>query len=144
MVRIEFEAFVKELSAYFERTKAPAQRTMDLWAEDVRHIPNTHLNEILSVAKNLEMWPRNLPAFMRAKSMELKETRGEDNKYAIHPRRLNPKAYAKRDCPKCNGEGLIPWPMDWPMRRDEDGKMVTRKFTPKALCACTDAAEYGF
>ena len=144
MQRIEFEAFVKELSAWFERTRPPAQRTMDLWAEDVKSIPNTHLHDILAAAKALEAWPRNLPAFMRAKSMELKETRGENNQYAIHPRRLNPKTYAKPDCPKCAGEGLIPWPMDWPVRLDEDGKMVTRKFTPNALCPCTDEAEYGF
>lgn len=144
MVRIEFEAFVKELSAWFERTRPPAQRTMDLWAEDVKYIPNTHLYEILAAAKALETWPRNLPAFMRAKSMELKETRGEDNKYAIHPRRLNPKAYAKPNCAQCKGEGITPFPMDWPVRRDEDGRMVTRKFTPQALCLCTDGAEYGF
>ena len=144
MVRVDFEVFVKELSAWFERTKPPTQRTMELWAEDVRHIPISHVPEILGAAKNLEAWPRNLPAFMRSKSMELKETRGENNQYAIHPRRLNPKAYAKVDCLKCKGEGLIPWPMDWPVRRDEDGTMITRKFSPQSLCTCTDAAEYGF
>ena len=144
MVRIELEAFVKELSAWFERTRPPAQRTMELWAEDVKHIPNTHLHEIMGAAKNLETWPRNLPAFMRHKSMELKETRGESNKYAIHPRRLHPGSYAKPDCKTCAGTGTHKFPMDWPVRRDEDGKMVTRKFAPHALCNCTDAAEYGF
>lgn len=144
MVRVEFEAFVKELSAWFERTKPPSQRTMELWADEVRSIPNTHLHEILTAAKALDMWPRNLPAFMRAKSIELKETRGENNQYAIHPRRTNPKAYAKLGCPQCHGEGLIPWPMDWPVRRDENGTLITRKFTPNALCPCTDYAEYGF
>jgi len=144
MVRIEFEAFVKELSAWFERAKPPSQRTMELWAEDVKCIPNTHLGEILSAAKNLDTWPRNLPAFMRSKSVELKETRGEDKQYAIHPRRLHPERYADKNCPKCKGKGLILWPMDWPVRRDENGCVITRKFTPKALCTCTDGAEYGF
>lgn len=144
MVRVDFEAFIKDLSAFFERTKAPSLKTMDLWFEDVRHIPISHLGNILSEARNLESWPRNLPAWMRSKSSELAEKNGENNKYAVHPRRLNPKAYAKPGCPQCKGEGLIPWPMNWPMRRDEDGTMITRRFTPQTLCSCTDAAEYGF
>lgn len=144
MVRVDFDHMIKELSAFFERTKPPAAKTMDLWYEQVRHIPIKYLQPLTASIMTLDIWPRNLPAVMRSKYVELTEEDGSSNKYAIHPRRLNPKAYAKLGCPQCHGEGLIPWPMDWPVRRDENGKMVTRKFTPNALCPCTDAAEYGF
>ena len=138
-----FKASIYELSLYFER-KLPGDETIRQWCNEVQAIPNTHAQEILAECKKMETWPKNLPAAFWRLSSIIKEKNGEDKQYAIHPRRLNPKAYAKQDCLKCHGEGLIPWPMDWPVRRDEDGKMVTRKFTPKALCECTDYAEYGF
>lgn len=144
MVRVDFDHLIRELSAFFERTKPPASRTMDLWFNEVQHIPVKYLSPLIAWAKTLETWPRNLPAALRSKCVELMEEDGSSNKYAIHPRRLNPQNYAKQDCSKCAGKGLIPWPMDWPMHRDEDGKMITRKFTPQALCPCTDEAEYGF
>jgi hypothetical protein len=138
-----FQSAVFDLSIYFER-KPPSDATVSQWFEEIAHIPNSHIQEICGDVKRLESWPRNLPAFMVRKSSELSETKGENNQYAIHPRRLHPHLYAKATCPQCKGKGLIPWPMDWPMYRDETGKVVTRKFTPNALCPCTDDAEYGF
>lgn len=138
-----FKSAIYELSLFFER-KLPGDETIRQWCNEVQSIPNKHAQEILSECKKLDNWPKNLPATFWRLSAMIGEKNGENNQYAIHPRRLNPKAYAKPGCPQCKGEGLIPWPMDWPVRRDEDGKMVTRKFTPRALCACTDAAEYGF
>jgi hypothetical protein len=138
-----FKSTVYELSLYFER-KPPKDETIRQWCDEVQSIPNHHIIEIMGAVKNLEAWPRNLPAFMRWKSAELVETKGENNIYAIHPRRLHPGRYAKADCKKCEGKGLYPFPMDWPVRRDENGTMITRKFSPQALCECTDGAEYGF
>ena len=138
-----FKAAIYELSLYFER-KLPGDETVRQWANEVQSIPNSHVSEILSECKKLEAWPRNLPGKFCQVSSMIAEKNGENNQYAIHPRRSYPKAYAKLGCPKCKGEGLIPWPMDWPVRRDENGQLITRKFTPNALCTCTDAAEYGF
>lgn len=138
-----FQAAIYELSLYFER-KLPGDETIRQWCNEVQLIPNGHASEILAECKKMETWPRNLPAIFWRLSTIIGEKNGDDKTYAIHPRRLNPKAYAKSGCPQCNGEGLIPWPMDWPVRRDEGGKMITRKFTPNALCSCTDSAEYGF
>ena len=138
-----FKASIYELSLYFER-KLPGDETVRQWADEVLSIPNKHAREILSECKKLESWPKNLPATFWRFSTMIGEKNGDNNQYAIHPRRLNPKAYANPNCPKCKGAGLIPWPMDWPVRRDGQGVMITRKFTPKALCTCTDAAEYGF
>lgn len=139
-----FQSAVFDLSIFFER-KPPSDSAVTQWFEEVSHIPNSHIHEICGDFKRLESWPRNLPAFMVRKSAELAETRGENNKkYAIHPRRRRPQDYAKAGCVKCAGKGVYPYPMDWPVRRDEDGKLITRKFTPLALCPCTDEAEYGF
>lgn len=138
-----FKAAIYELSLYFER-KLPGDETVRQWTNEVQSIPNGHVAEILSECKKLEAWPRNLPSRFWQVSNLIAEKNGENSNYAIHPRRLHPENYANKDCPKCKGIGLIPWPMDWPVRRDEDGKMITRKFTPQALCTCTDQAEYGF
>ena len=138
-----FQAAVYNLSLFFER-KLPGDETIRQWADEVRSIPESHVSEILDDCKKMEAWPKNLPATFRRISTLIAEKNGENNQYAIHPRRLNPKAFANPNCHKCKGEGLIPWPMDWPVRRDEDGSMITRKFTPQALCTCTDEAEYGY
>jgi len=138
-----FKAAIYELSLYFER-RLPGDETVRQWCNEVQSIPAGHVPVILSEVKKLETWPRNLPAVFWRLSSQIAEMNGENNRYALHPRRLHPKRYAKANCQKCHGEGLHPWPMDWPVRRDADGKMITRKFTPKALCECTDYAEYGF
>lgn len=138
-----FKSSIYELSLYFER-RLPGDETVRQWANEVQSIPNGHAQEILAECKKLEAWPRNLPAVFWRLSSIIGEKNGDNQRYAIHPRRLHPERYAKADCPTCKGTGLYPFPMDWPMRRDENGKMVTRKFTPMALCTCTDGAEYGF
>lgn len=138
-----FKAAIYELSLYFER-KLSGDETVRQWADEVMSIPAAHVREIVSECKKLDNWPRNLPAMFWRFSNLITEKNGENSTYKLHPRRLNPKAYAKLNCPQCKGEGLIPWPMDWPVRRDEDGKMITRKFTPQVPCPCTDEAEYGF
>ena len=144
MVRIEFDDIIRETSAFFERTKPPTGKTMELWYEEVRYIPSRAMSFITGEIKGLETWPRNLPAYIKAKHIEWKEKTGEDKTYEIHPRRINPQKYADQGCKLCGGKGVYPFPMDWPMRRDDEGRMLTRKFTPMALCTCTDAAEYGF
>ena len=138
-----FQAAVWELSLFFER-KLPGDETIRQWADAVGHIPGGHVREIISEIKKGETWPKNLPAMFVRHSCLIAEKNGENNQYAVHPRRLKPQAYAKIECKQCSGSGLIPWPMDWPVRRDESGQMITRKFTPQALCPCTDSAEYGF
>lgn len=137
-----FGRLVSELSLYFER-KPPSQATFHQWLKEMDTVPNSSVPFLLVAVKELEAWPRNLPNFLKGKYFQVKES-DDPSKYAIHPRRLRPQEYAKPGCQKCSGRGLIPWPMDWPVRRDEDGKMITRKFTPMALCTCTDQAEYGF
>lgn len=137
-----FGKLISELSLFFER-KPPNQATFHQWLPEVAHIPNSALHLLTGAVKELDAWPRNLPNFLKGKYCQVRES-DDKSHYAIHPRRLNPKAYAKAGCPKCKGEGLHPWPMDWPVRRDENGTMITRKFTPQALCTCTDGAEYGF
>ena len=136
-----FGKLISELSLYFER-KPPTQATFQAWLPEVVGIPNSAVHSLMGFVKELEIWPRNLPAFLRSKYLQTKES--DSSQYAIHPRRLHPERYAKGDCRVCTGTGLYKYPMDWPVRRDEDGKLVTRRFTPRALCNCTDEAEYGF
>ena len=136
-----FGKLISELSLYFER-KPPTQATFHAWLPEVSAIPNSAYYSLMGFVKELDVWPKNLPNFLRSKYSQVGDP--DSSQYAIHPRRLHPKAYAKSGCPLCKSEGVIPWPMDWPVRRDENGELITRKFTPQALCTCTDSAEYGY
>ena len=136
-----FGKLISELSLYFER-KPPTQATFQQWVEEVQHIPNSAFHSLMGYVKELEVWPKNLPNFLRTKYSQTRET--DSSQYAIHPRRLWPHKYADMKCQVCKGAGLYKFPMDWPVRRDEDGVLITRKFAPMALCRCTDSAEYGF
>jgi len=136
-----FAKLISELSLYFER-KPPNQATFQSWLPEVSSIPNSAFHVLTGFVKELEVWPKNLPNFLRSKYSQTRDS--DTSQYAIHPRRLHPDRYAKADCKICVGEGLYKFPMDWPVRRDEDGNLVTRKFAPHALCNCTDAAEHGF
>lgn len=137
-----FGKLISELSLYFER-KPPTQATFQQWVVEMQTIPNSALHTLMGAVKELESWPRNLPNFLKGKYCQVRESDPKSH-YAIHPRRLHPERYAKEDCKTCQGKGTHPWPMDWPVRRDERGLVITRKFSPQALCQCTDAAEYGF
>jgi hypothetical protein len=143
MVRIDFDGFIKDASAFFERTKPPAQKTMELWFEEVRHIHSSHIRFITAEMKLLDTWPRNITTFMRSKSSEISE-KEKMGVSAIHPRRLRPHEHAKADCEKCAGTGLYKKSMTWPVRRDASGVVITRQIAPKVLCQCTDAAEHCF
>lgn len=139
-----FQAAVFDLSIFFER-KPPSDATVSQWYEEVRHLPNTHITELSQEVKRLESWPRNLPAFLVRKSSGISETRGENNQYAIHPRRIYPHKFANKSCTVCVGTGLTKWITDeWPSRKDEDGNTVLRHREEICLCPCTDYAEYGF
>jgi hypothetical protein len=137
-----FKSAIYELSLYFER-KLPGDETIRQWCEEVGNIPNKYARTLIAAAKQMESWPRNFPAWMRSKTVELKGQDGTDNPYKIHPRRFNPAAYAKGNCPDCGGKGLIDFHMDWPVGK-EGTKVITKHVVKPALCPCTEAAEYGF
>jgi hypothetical protein len=60
---IEFTQFVRDVSYYFQR-KMPADRTIELWYEDVKHIQAQRLPEIFKAIKNGESPPYNLAGAM--------------------------------------------------------------------------------
>ncbi|MFA4826492.1 MAG: hypothetical protein WC593_15180 [Methanoregula sp.] len=137
-----FKQAIYELSLYFER-KPPRDETIAQWCEEVRDIPEHHTKEIMAVAKRLESWPRNLPAFMWAKSMEFGEKNGESNAQVIHDRRFHPDRWANKACQKCHGEGIVRTPMDWPMSRTDEGDLITKRINPPVLCDCTEKLAHG-
>ena len=69
MVKADFARWLKQALAYFER-KEPSDATVDLWYERVRDIPAQALPRIYQDLTEQEAFPRNLPAFMWARSQE--------------------------------------------------------------------------
>lgn len=137
-----FGEMISELSTYFERTP-PKKAVFDVWYQEIRGIPGNLNHALTAAVKQLDTWPRNLPGFLRSKTVQFQESSGEDNPYKIHDRRFHPEHYAKSNCPKCHGKGIYDFPMDWPVAK-ENGKLITRHVVRPALCECTEGAEYGF
>lgn len=136
-----FKQAIYELSNYFDR-KFPRDETFNLWAEEVKGIPEHHAPKIIAAMKKLE-WPRNLPALMCALSIEIAENCGENKEYEIHDRRIHPWRWANKDCPLCKGEGTVRTPMDWPVAKTAEGQIITKRINPPVLCTCTDKWEMG-
>ncbi|MFA5381839.1 MAG: hypothetical protein WC356_01650 [Candidatus Micrarchaeia archaeon] len=137
-----FKSAIYELSLYFER-KPPRDETITQWCEEVRDIPENHIKDLLAEVKKLESWPRNLPAFMWAKSMEIGEKNGDSKANEIHDRRFHPDKWANPECPKCKGSGVVRTAMDWPMGKTEEGDLITKRINPPVLCSCTEKWESG-
>jgi hypothetical protein len=137
-----FKRAIYELSVYFER-REPKDETISLWCEEVQGIPEHHMNTLIAEAKKLEAWPRNLPAFLWYKSLELSEKNGENKNQEIHDRRFHPDKWANKSCPKCHGKGVVKTPMDWPMSRTQEGDLITKRINPPVLCDCTEKMASG-
>jgi len=96
MVQARFVEFVTDVFAYYQREK-PKDRTMDLWFDEVRNIPDECLEWVLSkVFKESDRLPSNLPATM----------------WALYNAWLqaHPEKRAHRDiidCPDCEGGWLV-------------------------------------
>lgn len=96
MVQSGFVSYVTDIFAYYQREK-PKDRTMDLWFDEVRNIPDEALDWISSrIFKESERLPSNLPA----------------TTWALYNAWLqaNPhkRAFAQeRDCPDCEGGWLV-------------------------------------
>ncbi len=62
MVQARFVEFVTDVFAYYQREK-PKDRTMDLWFDEVRNIPDECLEWVTGkIFKESERLPSNLPA----------------------------------------------------------------------------------
>lgn len=96
MVQSGFVSYVTDIFAYYQREK-PKDRTMDLWFDEVRNIPDEALDWISSrIFKESERLPSNLPA----------------TTWALYNAWLqanpNKRAFAQeRDCPDCEGGWLV-------------------------------------
>jgi hypothetical protein len=67
MVRNEFEDFLIDMGHFFERSKAPNSRTIDLWFEKIKAIPAESLKWITKkIQDEYEIWPRNITATLWA------------------------------------------------------------------------------
>lgn len=90
MVELRFNDFVTEICAYYERKK-PADKTLDLWFDRVRAIPDEALEYIRdAIFKENDSKPANLPSTMWALYMVWLDN---------HPEKKAPRiAY---DCPDC-------------------------------------------
>lgn len=69
MVKADFARWLKQALTYFER-KEPSDATVNLWYEKVKNIPAGALPQIYQEVTGMEVFPRNLPAFMQAKARE--------------------------------------------------------------------------
>jgi hypothetical protein len=139
MVRLDLESFIREMGAFFERPKPPAQATIDLWAKEVADIPPAAIPYIMTAVKKLDLPPRNLPGFMRSQYHNwLKDTGQAAQAHSIHDRRIHPERWALDACSTCKGKGTYPLEIRWPMYRDEEGNIVWKKKTVPCLCHCTD------
>lgn len=67
MVREEFDSFLIEMAAFYERKQQPAQKTFDLWFAKVQAIPAESLKWITKkIQDEYEIWPRNITATLWA------------------------------------------------------------------------------
>jgi len=99
MRRSEFDTFIGNLGAYFERPSSPATKAADLWFAQVSYIPSEALTWIYShVISSSAAWPRNVAlAVLDAYS----EWRGE------HPSRQASQEQVA--CPECDNGIIYSW-----------------------------------
>jgi hypothetical protein len=92
-----FGEFLKKLCWYYER-REPPDKTLDLWLQEVKHIPEEPLGWIREqICQRIEIFPRNLPVVMRELWQRWREA---------HPRK---QAHPETDlsCRECDGTGMI-------------------------------------
>lgn len=61
----EFKRFVKDLVEYFQRSRVPSLRAVELWFEEVKDIPGPDLPEIFRQIAKGEYPSSNLPMAMK-------------------------------------------------------------------------------
>ena len=67
MVREDFDTFLMEMAAFYERKQQPAQKTFDIWFNKVQKIPAESLKWITKkIQDEFEIWPRNITATLWA------------------------------------------------------------------------------
>ncbi len=67
MVREDFDTFLMEMAAFYERKQQPAQKTFDIWFNKVQKIPAESLMWITKkIQDEFEIWPRNITATLWA------------------------------------------------------------------------------
>ncbi len=97
MDKSAFGEFLTSLCHYYER-KEPRKETLDLWFQEVKHLPEEPLDWIREqICQRQEGFPRNLPANMR----ELWQRWREE-----HPRK-QARPDTDTNCRDCEGSGLI-------------------------------------
>lgn len=96
MVRSEFEDFLIEIGHFFERSKSPSVRTIDIWFEKIKAIPFESLKWITRrIQDEYEYWPKNITATLWSFYHQWLDA---------HPDKRVIENYF--DCPDCD-EGLI-------------------------------------
>ena len=94
-----FSAAIGDIYAYFQ-TKTPAQSTLALWFEDVKHIPSGEpLRFVVGSIKNMETMPRNMAKAFRT---------GWDSWKRVNQNKIQSiRRLSKTSCDSCDGSGLI-------------------------------------
>lgn len=96
MVREDFDTFLMEMAAFYERKQQPAQKTFDLWFAKVQKIPAESLKWITKkIQDEFEVWPRNITATLWAMYHQWQDA---------YPEKRAIENYFY--CPDCN-DGLI-------------------------------------